>query len=393
MKTLQILISKYKKPLIWYFISRLIFALITFLFTHFDNSYDLFYDNAWYLSIAEYGYGKILPTGTSVTNPMSGYAFFPLIPIILHFLGKYGLIAINQLVSLATLFLIYNIAENDGLQSPERSAVLYAVSPVGIFSFLLYTEPLFLFLTALSYYLRKKNKIVLSAITAGLSCLVRVTGAVFCIAMVISFIDGTKIRDIPLKLRQIWKKILTFVIVCLPISVIYPIYLFITVGDPLYFMKVQSSWGKITCLPGYQLVLFIINTVKLYNITSDLQAPGSYVLLNLIELIPTFTLIVIMILQTIKMMKKKNCGSAAYTAFTILLSTTWATRFGYMHLMQSALRYLIVCFPIYVITPNKKQERHTDCIKEHHSDCIEYIEFLCFSLLFSLLLMTTVAYY
>jgi len=162
--------GKFDKPLknlapvlILFLLSRAFFLLMMFLGGRYSFSEILtLFDAEHYLNIAESGYYH-----ESVTT------FFPVIPLILRFLGKPGLLVINNISFLASLYLLKKILEDSGYKETALliTAIL-AFSPVGFFSMLLYTEALFFFLTLLVFYFFSLRKYyLLSGILLGLSVL------------------------------------------------------------------------------------------------------------------------------------------------------------------------------------------------------------------------------
>ena len=180
-----------KKILKYYIITRLILVvfLIVFKFIlpysslEYKNIFMLF-DNEYYLEIAKNGYSS---------NHL--YAFFPLVPLLIRYLGRIGFILLNQVLTILSSYIIY-IIDKDIFKNKDNYKVvlLWLISPISIFTMMFYTEGLFVFLTLLAYllYKRKKNYLLLGIII-GLSVLTRNLGSMLFLMIVIFMIINTMI--------------------------------------------------------------------------------------------------------------------------------------------------------------------------------------------------------
>jgi len=207
------------------------FALSSGISSIYYHVFDLF-DNEHYLNIAKFGYTKEFE-----------YAFFPLIPLLIRYLGKIGFLFFNQIWVFCSGFLLYLISDKIfKMKENYYPTLLYFISPISIFTCMFYTEGLFLFLTILSFYLFKNKKNYLAlGITLGLSVLTRSLGSMlFFSIFVFMAIDW-------FKKKEKFKNILLTYIPATIISCLYPIYLYTRTGDLLYFMTVQyTHWGRIS---------------------------------------------------------------------------------------------------------------------------------------------------
>ena len=141
------------------------------------------WDSAWYLSIMTRGYGF---------SPQS-YAFSPILP----FMGRVlDLLLQSPVVSIAVCSLVFGVlwipfyqlvAEKYmSKQELPGSALIFALSPyMFLFTTLVYTEGLFLFLTLNAWYLFKMGKITSATGLAAVSALTRIVGLVLVLPMLI----------------------------------------------------------------------------------------------------------------------------------------------------------------------------------------------------------------
>ena len=114
-----------------YIVSRIVFGSIIILIGSSLTEVCKIWDNEHYIAIAQNGYTKEYQT-----------AFFPVIPLIIHFCTEKGLWIINQIAFLASMFLLDELTKREDLYIVES----FAFSPIGFFSMMLYTESLLVFL-------------------------------------------------------------------------------------------------------------------------------------------------------------------------------------------------------------------------------------------------------
>lgn len=94
-KTIQ---SKYAKIIIIFLCSRITYGIIIAACGSSISQLCTQWDSEHYLSIAQNGYTSVWQT-----------AFFPLIPVLIRFIGVKGLLIVNQAAFFAVLFLLYSL--------------------------------------------------------------------------------------------------------------------------------------------------------------------------------------------------------------------------------------------------------------------------------------------
>ena len=134
------------------------------------------WDTGWYLQIAAFGY---IPGSGNI-------AFMPLYSWLIHGLaaltGNYLLSAliISNLAALAVLFLLYEVASLEGLDSRTSLTVVmfFALFPTAFFLFAAYTESIFLALV-LGFWLAARHKAwLLAGFLGGFATLCRIQGVI-----------------------------------------------------------------------------------------------------------------------------------------------------------------------------------------------------------------------
>ena len=328
-------VNPHKKIFNYFIFTRICLLILLFIaeiilsktdYSEYNNVLDLF-DNIHYLNIAKFGYTYDYQ-----------YAFFPLTPLLIRALGKVGFIILNQLCAYATGYIFYLIARDIfKKEEPFNVPLLYFVSPIAVFTCMFYSESLFMFLTVLAFYLYKTKKNYLGlGITLGLSVATRSIGSMLFFSLFIfMFIDF-------IKKREKFKNILITYIPATIISCLYPIYLYIQTGNPLYFVNVQFDfWGKI----GTNILMLFFDAGKiLFN---------NFYMLYIVDYLLVLFLFGYIIWYIIKHRQEKNYWELfVYLAFSLIAisSNIKKSESG----VVSFYRYIFCSFPIYFMINDKR---------------------------------------
>ena len=330
----QVVINPYKK-IFFYFLFTRICLLVLLFFAEFILSktdysvYDdvlILFDNLHYLNIAKYGYIYA-----------EQFAFFPLTPLLIRFLGKTGFIILNQILVYVTGYLFYLISKDVfKKENPFYVTLLYFISPIAVFTCMFYSEALFMFLTVLSFYLYKTKKSYLGfGIALGLSVSARSAGSMLFFALFIfMFIDFVK-------KKEKFKNILLVYIPATIISCLYPIYLYMRTGNPLYFVDVQFEyWGKI----GTNIIMLFFDAGKILF--------SNFYMIYILDYLLVLFLFGYIIWYIFKYRKNKNYWEMfIYIIFTLfaISSNIKKSESG----VVSFYRYIFCCFPVYFMIKDK----------------------------------------
>lgn len=189
------------------------------------------WDSDWYLRIAEGWYDW----------PSGAPAFFPLYPTLVGGVGRLlgghyvlaGVVASTAACGVAFTLLHRLVRERFGEQIATRSVLFLAVFPTSLFLTAVYSESLFLALAITTFVLAERGRLGWAAIVAGLALLTRSQGLALLPAIaVFGWKSPTR-----------WRSAL--VGVPLGMFAIFPIALWVTVGDPLAFSEAQSvDWNR-----------------------------------------------------------------------------------------------------------------------------------------------------
>lgn len=198
-------------------------------FTNFAN-----WDGGHFTKIAQFGY----------FNP-SEYAFFPLYPLLIHWVTKitsdYILSAV--LISIASSFLavhlFYKLLRLDlDKKISEKVIWLLLIFPTSFFFLTAYTEGLFFLLTVSSFYFSRRGNWFWAAVFASLASATRLVGLAVVLAV---FIEA---------LRGGFEKKKTVLLIAPLGFLIYCGYLLNTTGNPLSFLTAELHWQRQLSVPG-----------------------------------------------------------------------------------------------------------------------------------------------
>jgi hypothetical protein len=193
------------------------------------------FDGEHYLRIAQFGYTTI--------SGQSQYAFFPLFPLLIKIIGTVTsnyYLAAHTVVALSLLGFVYYLKKwLDQLSYPALPVLGHAlVFPGSIFLLSIYTEPLFLFLTVLSFWLVEQKSYGRAAVVTALATATRVNGIFLALYLLASMLTSS----VKLSLKNIVVNVLTSLLGLFG----YMTFLYFQTGNPLAFFTAQAGWGKST---------------------------------------------------------------------------------------------------------------------------------------------------
>ncbi len=200
--------------------------------------------NRWdavnYIRIAQYGYQK-----------QPDLAFFPLFPLLIscvsHVLGSWSYLFVGTLLSngalLGVLFLLYQLTqETIGEQVARRTILYLCIFPTSFFFFAAYNESLFLLFVLGAFLAMRRQRWWLAGILGFLAALTRSAG----ILLVLPFLyEAWQAHAEHIRERALSQVLKIFPVVLIPLgTLIYSIYCWITVKNPLAFVTVQDDYGR-----------------------------------------------------------------------------------------------------------------------------------------------------
>jgi hypothetical protein len=185
------------------------------------------WDSAWYLRIAEHGYG----------SRAGSAAFYPLYPTLVAGLGRVlagHYVLAGVLVSLAaclgSFVLLHRLARTHlGAEGAGRAVLYLAVFPMTIFLQAVYAESLYLLLALATFGLAERRRFVAAAVAASLACLTRPVGLALLPPLALLAWRGRSLRSL---------------LVVPPLLAVYPLVLWWRIGDPWAFAGTQELWHR-----------------------------------------------------------------------------------------------------------------------------------------------------
>jgi Mannosyltransferase (PIG-V) len=146
------------------------------------------WDSIWYVQIAHAGYRSVRET-----------AFYPLYPLVMRAVALIvgSLPVAGVLVSLVAMFIALVIVRRlTELDLSERSAnvtiQLIACGPMAVFLSAVYTESLFLALSAGAFYAARRGRWALAGLLGGLAAATRVTGVALLVPVLLLYFYGPR---------------------------------------------------------------------------------------------------------------------------------------------------------------------------------------------------------
>ena len=216
------------------------------------------WDSGWYLSIMEEGYNTFAP-GEYLRQ--ANWVFFPLYPLLSYYLmlltGLWkegaGLIVSNLCLLGALIVSAHYYLRSRGLTKLTDTWPLWFLLTFGSYSFyfgLIYTEALFIFLTALGFYYLQRRSYLTAALIGGFLSATRNVGIIFCLVILVQFfLDhcyqaaslGANIKRL---MKNRWRTLLAITALASSGLLIFTLFLQIWMGDGLAWIKAQQAWGR-----------------------------------------------------------------------------------------------------------------------------------------------------
>lgn len=261
-----------QKILLLYFITRLIFILLTyfgtslFLLPNYSFAHITFPDmlNAWHRWDAV-RFANIAADGYTTVQYA---AFFPLYPTLValfaHVLPDHSLIVSGMLISnLATLgmmIVLYRFVEIEfGAETAHRTVLYQAIFPSAFFFFAGYNESLFIFLMLCCFYSIRRGSWWFAGLFGFLAALSRSIAVLLCIVFVCEYArqHWSELRPHlrPLQLKPLLSHVPALLpVLLIPLGLgVYMLGLAVRLGDPLAFSHAQTDWRTGVIIPGIAL--------------------------------------------------------------------------------------------------------------------------------------------
>jgi len=283
------------------------------------------YDSTAYLNIAENGYNTNFGGGN--------YHWYPLYPLLirsLDFVG-YPLAAflISNIASFLAVTILYLLVRDELGKHHAYKTLLYTMLfPTAFYFTMMYTESLFLFLSASVFYFAKKENWLAVGVFGFLVALTRMQGILLIVPALIIYLRSIGFKMNISSIKKLNRNILFLALIPLGILTFMAYELAIT-GDALIQFKSAVLFGKYLTWPwaGFeQAIMAMANDTTLINL--------AYHVYNLFITISFIALVYISY-------KKLKIEYAAYFGLSVLIILLSSNLFG-------ASRYFLLAFPAFM---------------------------------------------
>ncbi len=186
------------------------------------------FDGVHYLLIAKNGYQQFQQ------------AFFPLYPLLIRWLSPIFLnnllitaLVISNFSFLLGLYFFAQYLKREKIDQYQSIILLLLLFPTSFFFGAVYTEGVFFLLFVLMLFFLKKRQYFLAAFFSLLASLTRLIGLFLMITIFLNLIKNKKL------------KLSSFILLFFPLIgfFLYAFYLWLTTGDPLFFLNSQPAFG------------------------------------------------------------------------------------------------------------------------------------------------------
>lgn len=233
-------------------------------------------DSGSYIFIADHGYEAPLEGETPLDDrfhiPIPDeynrrlVAFFPLYPLLIRLTGALtgnlvtAGIWVSNLSLLIALFYLYALVKQEYDDRTAGRTIFYlAAAPSAFFFSAVYTESTFLLFIAAGFYYARNRRWLLAGLAGALASATRPQGVLLAVFILLEAIWQQGFRFFPkpwslkaqwetLKadarlLPRAWRGYLAAILSTLGLLA-YMGFLYFKFGDPLWFLHVQSEWGR-----------------------------------------------------------------------------------------------------------------------------------------------------
>lgn len=197
------------------------------------------WDAGWYHQIASTGYDN-LPNGEGQRDT----AFFPLLPLLTHVLGRVighfgiaGLLVANLSGAWACVLLFRLTGRRFGTAVAERTLLLLLFFPYSFYLNSMHTEPLFLCWVVAAFYYADKQQWLRAALCAACASATRSVGVLVALGLLTAYLESIKFD-----LRRVRADVL-YLLLCPLGLVAYMLFLWKRFGTPLQFVYSQVAHG------------------------------------------------------------------------------------------------------------------------------------------------------
>jgi len=316
------------------------------------------WDSAWYLRIADSGYGNSVPRA----------AFFPLYPLLIRGVatvlgGSNGaLLVAAYLVSLTAflgaLTLLYRLTELElGRRLARPTLLLLAVFPAAAYFGAPYSESLFLLLAVGAFYAARTGRWAWAGACAGLASATRSAGLLLLLPLALIWWDSR-----PRRARDAaWLALAPAGIAA------YAAWLGLAEGDAFRFLDVQDAWSRELTIPlagAWDGLVAAVDGVRQLASGSRSpvyfeQAAGDPFRIAAINVM-LFATLVFAVVACVGVLRRLPRAYGAWVAASLVLPLTFPVT---PQPLMSLPRFVAVLFPVFMwLAIVSDERRSTDVV-------------------------------
>ena len=202
------------------------------------------YDAIAYVDIAQNGYNQDFAEGR---GNYGWYPFFPMLILLLSFLGYYasGFI-ISNTTSIIAVIILYDLVKDEfGDKTAYKTVILLSLFPTAYFFNAIYTESIFLLGTLAFFWFMKKERYLEAGIVGFFTAMARTQGVVLFLPALYMYY-----KKYNLKLN---KNLLPLLLIPLGLGV-FLLYHFLITGDAFIQFKTHLDFQRSITLPTDAIV-------------------------------------------------------------------------------------------------------------------------------------------
>jgi hypothetical protein len=291
------------------------------------------WDTGWFLTVAVHGYSTS-QSPAALTLNQANYAFFPLYPLLMRIpiFNPYltGFLVSNISLLVACFFLYRLVRLDSDSDTALRSVKYMLLFPTSFILSGVFSESLFLALALACFYYARRRPANAAAVgvTGFLLALTRPNAVILLPSLLLQFIlkgDGR---------REIWKSI---ALLGIPLGlVIFLLFLYSLTGSFFAFVDIrQHAWGHRLTNP----LLLLLTSFRSPDVTVVINAASTVLCIAALS-------------AFVKRIDFSYWLLAMLSIFALLINGE--------AVMHSMLRYMVVLFPLFILSAGLGRNRTVD---------------------------------
>jgi Gpi18-like mannosyltransferase len=260
---------------------------------------------------------------------------------------------ISHAACLGVLTILFRLVEDlFDVDLARRTVVFLMAYPFAFFLVTAYNESVFLFFSVAAFYLMRKGHWWAAGAMGALASATRQAGVLLAVAFVIEYL-----RQRGWRLRDIRTNALAVMVVPLGMAS-YAVWCWLAFGDPLYFLTVQSMWGREAKLPWEGAVAAVENILSAIDGNGAIFQP--VVVFNVIDLLAVAGIGTLLVLSVVGPWRLGRESAFLIAAAGLGYLAVLISPLGMNVPMHSAPRYMLEMLPAYIVLARMCARAHLE---------------------------------